>query len=60
MSEIKKYLYEGEISYEDSGMEEYELELHYQNLKKLYKKLKTKEEILEFYRPLWEENWYEI
>ena len=53
MSEIKKFLYEEEVSYEDSGMEEYELYLLYRNLKD---NLKTEEEVMEYFQPLWEEN----
>ena len=58
MSSIKNYYYEEfiEPSYEDSGMEEYELYTLYHRLSN---NLKTPEEIEEFFEPLWEE-WYEI
>jgi hypothetical protein len=49
---IKNFLYEKEVSYEDSGMEEYELYLIY---KKLQENMKTREEVMEFFEPLWEE-----
>ena len=54
MSGIKNYYYEEfiEPSYEDSGIEEYELYLIF---KKLKENLKTEEEVLEFFKPLWEE-----
>lgn len=52
MSSIKNFLYEEEVSYEDSGLEEYELSLLYEKLKE---NLKTKEEVMEFFSPLWEE-----
>ena len=52
MSGIKNFLYEEEVSYEDSGMEEYELYLLFQKLKE---NMKSKEEIMDFFQPLWEE-----
>ena len=52
MSGIKTFLYEEEVSYEDSGMEEYELYLIF---KKLQENMKTKEELMEFFKPLMEE-----
>ena len=52
MSGMKNFLYEEEVSYEDSGMEEYELYLLFQ---KLNENLKTKKEVMEFFSPLWEE-----
>lgn len=53
MSGIKQHLYKEEVSYEDSGMEEYELYLIF---KKLQENMKTKEELMEFFSPLMEEN----
>ncbi len=52
MSFIKNFLYEEEVSYEESGMEEYEIYLIFQKLKE---NMKTKEEILEYFQPLMEE-----
>ena len=52
MSSIKNFLYEEEVSYEDSGMEEYELYLIFMKLKE---NMKKKEEFMEYFSPLWEE-----
>ena len=49
MSEMKNFLYEEEVSYEDSGMEEYELYL-------LYRNLKDKGINLEYFEPLMEDD----
>ena len=49
MSMIKNFLIEEEVSYEDSGMEEYELYL-------LYEKLKEKGVNTDFFLHLMEEN----
>lgn len=54
MSMIKNFLYEEEVSYEESGLEEYELYLLYQKLYEKYES-KTKEEVLEYFTPLMEE-----
>jgi len=51
---IKNFLYEEEVSYEESGLEEYELYLLYQKLYEKYES-KTKEEVLEYFTPLMEE-----
>jgi hypothetical protein len=49
MSSIKQHLYEEEVSYEDSGMEEYELYL-------IFKKLHDRGINLEYFEPLMEED----
>lgn len=57
MSSIKNWYYD-EFIYEETNpsgltdMEEYELYCLY---KKLSDNLKTKEEVMEYFRPLWEE-----
>lgn len=59
MSSIKNYYYEEFIQpeYEDTGLEEYEL---YCIFKRLSENLKTKEEVLEFFKPLIEEGGEEV
>ena len=55
MSSIKNYYYEEFIDNNSSGltdMEEYELYCLYS---KLQQNMKTKEEVMEFFEPLWEE-----
>ena len=48
MSSIKQHLYKEEVSYEDSGIEEYELYL-------IFKKLSEKGINTEYFEPLMEE-----
>jgi len=56
MSSIKNYYYEEFIDNNNSSgltdMEEYELYCLYSKLKE---NMKTKEEVMEFFQPLWEE-----
>lgn len=54
MCSMKNFLYEKEVSYEESGLEEYELYILYKNLSEKYES-KTKEELLEYFTPLMNE-----